>query len=214
MLKPSAFVSPRRKNQGSAAAFWPNAMVLPPERPSTRPRPMNKVDKVAMKAGTRRTRHEHPVDEADEEPRRDADRERDADAGIRMGGRIGDREKGRDEAERRADREIELAVHDHEGHADRHHAEAGRVAQHGRQGIRRAEESRVHEGPREIKPRHEQQKAGLPAAPKLRRRPAARPMGAPPRSPRSRCIIAFSDPLSSCLANEHAMPAKYKRIRG
>ncbi len=51
LLKPKRFISPTT-NRLLSGALTEKPMFLPPVMPSTRPRPMNRVESVAMKVGT------------------------------------------------------------------------------------------------------------------------------------------------------------------
>jgi hypothetical protein len=64
----------------------------------------------------------------------------------------------------KADGEVEFLVDDDEGHADRHHAIAGGVAQNRKQRARRAEERRVQIEAAEIEQRHDDEQADFPTA--------------------------------------------------
>src|SRR3546814_7653739 len=65
--------------------------------------------------------------------------------------------------QRRADRQVEVAVDDDEGHADRHHPVAGGVAQRRPQGMEVAEEFGVDQRAGGIQHAHEDQQADLPS---------------------------------------------------
>ena len=107
------------------------------------PRPMNSMVSVAMKAGTLQDRDQHAVDQAD----RRAEQQGRQDRGDRRRGRrrSGANSIGEDDGDQpvgRADRQVEILVDDDEGHADRHHAVAGGVAQQRVKRVGRAEEGR------------------------------------------------------------------------
>jgi hypothetical protein len=51
VLKPKRFISPMT-NKPLSGALTAKPMFLPPVMPSTSPRPMNRVESVAMKVGT------------------------------------------------------------------------------------------------------------------------------------------------------------------
>ena len=149
-------------------------MFLPPVRPSTRPRPMNSVESVAMKVGTCSQVTSRPLISPTARPMREADREREPGGGVVQAGREQDREHHRRQAHGRADREVEVLVDQDEGHADRDHAELRGVAQHRVQGRAVAPELRVDPDAGEIEQRHHGDDAELPAAERTRAGEASR----------------------------------------
>ena len=114
------------------------------------PRPMSSMVSVAMKAGTRRivtsTPLIRPITRAEEQ----ADHDRGERAQVEEGRRERHGEDDGDQAEGRADGEIQILVDDDEGHADRHHGVARGVAEQGVKGVGRAEESGIDEAAAEI----------------------------------------------------------------
>ena len=128
LLKPQALVSPSWKKQRILLRLGRDRRsIWPPVRPSTKPRPMNSMVSVAMKAGTFRMVTSTPLirpisvpssRQTSDRRRRCRDRDRSARTAIEK--------TTRDQAVGRADRQVEVLVDDDEGHADRHHAEARR----------------------------------------------------------------------------------------
>jgi hypothetical protein len=122
-------------------------------------------------------RDQDPVGQTDQKAEAEADQDPGNRSHIVEARRKCDREDDRDQPEGRADGKVEILVDDDEGHADRHHRVARRVAQQGVKGLGRAEEIRVDEAAAEVEQRHQDEKAGLPAADELGRRAAAESTG-------------------------------------
>jgi hypothetical protein len=97
-LKPKRWFSPDGEEAGRVLAFSRKEMVLPPVRPSTRPRPMNSMVSVAMKAGTRSVVTSTPLMRPTTIPVTMPGENGHADAGVEVALREGDGEDGCDQA--------------------------------------------------------------------------------------------------------------------
>ena len=155
-----------------------------------------------MKAGHAQDRDQHAVDEADDGAEHKADEDRRPDAEIVVIGIEDIGEDDADQAEGRADREIEILVGDDEGHADGHDGVARGIAQQRLEGVGRAEEFGIDEGADDIEERHHDQEADLPAAEELRRAPAERGHGSDVIGVRA--FLGIAEASGRRVAREHS----------